>query len=254
MSCSSVCNLLSLSGMCALWTAIFYYCINTWPTTQDSHAQVITFMTYASGFFMVGACTMLAATLTAMVSCLGCFSCCFGFLSCLTYMAIFWFNLVWSIMGANWLQDKGLGHDTWFKAAAITTCVFSFLSSWGVIVGIFLGLTICCCVVCVAVKQMESLEKELKNMENQGDNTASEKKLEANKEKIEKLKKYLSAIISKLPVFASQIQSMADKHTDNLTTKNLAHTQDEEAKPLNDEANAETVEHQNDSAKEVAKK
>merc|ERR1719469_1657507 len=161
-------------------------------------------------------------------------------------MAVFWFNLVWSIMGANWLQDKGLGHDTWFKAAAITTCVFSFLCSWGVIVGIFLGFTICCCVVCFAVKQMESLEKDLKNLENQGDNTAS-------KEKIEKLKNYLRTIISKLPVFASQIQSMADKHTDNLTTKNLAHTQDEEAKPLNDEANAETVENQNDEVREVAK-
>jgi len=167
--------------------------------------------------------------------------------------ATFFFNLVWSVMGANWLQDKGLGDDTWFQAAAITTCIFSFLSSWGILVSIFLGLIACCCALAFISNQVTQLDKDLENLENQGDNTMSEKMSAENQQKIEKLKKTLSKLISYMPIGQEKLQSMTDKHTDKLTKTNKeAPNQDEENKPLNEDT-VETIAKPNGDLKKEEK-
>lgn len=234
MSASNFFSVLFTAGFCALWTCIFYYCINIWPESVDGHAQVITFMTYAAGFLMVGKFLLLTNQLFDMIcgfNCLG-FRGCVGCLTCMAATSSFFFFLVWSIMGANWLQDQGLGDNLWFKGAAITTCVFTFLFSWGILVVIVLALVIMCCFLAFAANVVDQAQKEAEEAEKQGGSGSDQiAKKEESQARIEKMRNTLGSFLSKVPGAGDKLQTLMAKGTEKFNKpkqETLKHEVEEE--------------------------
>ena len=249
MSCCNVISALINSGMCALWTIIFYYCLNIWPESCSGHAQVITFMLYASAFLMVTQYLHLIQQLLNFcgeASCLG-LKCCNATILCMAGSSTFCFLIVWSVMGANWLQDHGLGSDLWFKSAAITVCVISFLVSWGVLVLIVLGLVLFCCIFAWIINAFDQLDKEVTNLESEIRSSDQQEKVQKTEEKFTKITDNLKATLGKLPMVGETIKTAIDKKAAEIKAKGgkikkNKNDEEEEKTKLVDNTNEKTVE------------
>lgn len=142
-----------------LWIAVFYYSVGPWKGAHDTESHVLTWMMVSSVFLigfkimhvMQGICQLTCAVDS-------------GILGTVTYLdyamksIVFWFFLVWSIFGANWLANEGLSDDSWFSTAAIVTLCFTFALSWLPLVVIFFGmmaLMLACCFLAANAHEVE---------------------------------------------------------------------------------------------------
>ena len=135
-------------GFGSLWASIFYYSLEVWPQHETNfiYPNVNTFMMYASGVIMAN-CILLIITIIFNPLMTDPVCECAPVLWIVNLVAgglTSLFFLVWSIMGAIWVQKDGLDLSkfyipwwitgtwyigSWFKNAANTTLVFSFMIS-----------------------------------------------------------------------------------------------------------------------------
>lgn len=227
-----------IAGFGALWASIFYYSLEVWPQEEKNfiYPNVNTFMMYASGVLMTN---MILFLITVIFNPLCVYPVCecapfLWFVNLVAGGLTFLFFLVWSIMGAIWVQKDGLDlHKfyipwwvtgkfylgTWFKNAANTTLIFSFVISWLPMVFLFFGL-MCTCCAAIAANKSEEDHPEMTDEDRE--------KFRANKNKLNGIVKF---VVDKLP---SKKTDTDKKDTQKDQTKNQENVETKD-KPVEDE-------------------
>jgi len=223
-----------IGGFGSLWASIFYYSLEVWPKDETNliYPNVNTFLMYSSGVLMANMILlMITVIFNPIISGAVCECAPFlWFVNLFAGGATFLFFLVWSIMGAIWVEKDGLDlskfyipwwvngrfyFGTWFKNATNTTLIFSFIISWLPMALLLLATVMVCCTM--AARTNSEGQEEVDPQADQ------------NQARKDKLNAFFSNIVDKLP--------SKKKGTDKLDTQ-----KDEKKNEGNVETNNKTAE------------
>jgi len=229
-----------IGGFGSLWASIFYYSLEVWPKDETNlqYPNVNTFLMYASGVLMANMILLMITVIfnPIMADCCECAPF-LWFVNLFIGGATFLFFLVWSIMGAIWVDKDGLDlskfyipwwvqgrfyYGTWFKNATNTTLIFSFVISWFPMVVLSLFGVYACCTL-AARTNSEAKEGE--------DHEADQ-----NQAKKDKLNSFFSKMKNALPSKKNDTDKLdtqkdEKKNEGNVETNNKT-AEDEEKKNL----------------------